>query len=785
MKLRYNRIITLFLFLIAVVSNAQTQQGIVKTRGRLSANGQLIAGIKLSGATITVKNGGDFVSGSDGTFSLSVPSKTFSLSNVQKQGYQLCDRDLLGKNYQYSNNPVIVVMETPDNTTADRLAAEKKIRRTLQRQLQDKEDEIEALKEQQKISEEQYRKQLQELYAAQENNEKLISEMAIRYSTLDFDQMDEFQRQVASYIQNGELTRADSLLNTKGSMEERSAELNRMDAAIKADAEELSKRQDSHDKSVAMKAKLLEEFAADCYSRFEICNLRHEVDSAIYWLQMRVNKDSTNVDWVFSLCQYYGEIHDYPKALIYAKKSIELYKDDKDIENIIDVSNIMSTCYSLLGQTEQAVETLQKTLLLARGEQVITPSLELKIYTKMASFYNYVNNNEDTYYALSKCDSIFGERHSELGTIEMGLYYKEAVSFQKQIENYPEVIALGFKAIDFYLKSNQYVSAIDMMLMLVNSYEEMGEYQHAQEMIENAELFCANNHIDSYLSIIYETKGGLYFRMNQPEESRMNYQKAIEIYSQEKEKGIEQLAHCYIMIANAAESDQEALDYLHHGLNLYRIIYNESSQMEAYAYVSIGRIYENQKDFKTAIAAYEIGASIMMKAVGENNSLIGDFFSNIAMAYLPLDTIKAVEFIQGAINKIILNDGLPTDNVIYAWDRLIEHLDEDYKRLFFREFIPVMEVVTENSPSYERGMRGKYYILEYNNWSISAKNSFYETFELGRDKKKRMVLYQDNSIQEYVFDIKIGAIIKVTWTPREEIENIKNKYMKWKQNKKR
>ena len=58
---------------------------------------------------------------------------------------------------------------------ADKLASERKIRRTLQKRLTEKEDEIEALKEQQKITEEQYQKQLQALYQSQENNEKLIS----------------------------------------------------------------------------------------------------------------------------------------------------------------------------------------------------------------------------------------------------------------------------------------------------------------------------------------------------------------------------------------------------------------------------------------------------------------------------------------------------------------------------------------------------------------------------------------------------------------------------------
>ena len=176
----------IFIFLLSVCfpSSAQVQNGYVKTRGRLAAGGAVIAGQRLNGATIYIKGKGKVVSHNNGkangTFSFNVPGKTFCLTNVQKNGYQLCDHDLIGNPFQHSANDLIVVMDTPENALQDKLTSEKKIRRTLQRQLQEKEDELEALKEQQKISLEEYRKQLQELYAAQENIEKLIADMAER-----------------------------------------------------------------------------------------------------------------------------------------------------------------------------------------------------------------------------------------------------------------------------------------------------------------------------------------------------------------------------------------------------------------------------------------------------------------------------------------------------------------------------------------------------------------------------------------------------------------------------
>ena len=51
---------------VATIS-AQTQQGYVKTKGRLGSNGQVIAGIRLTGATVRLKEQ-NLVSQASGTF---------------------------------------------------------------------------------------------------------------------------------------------------------------------------------------------------------------------------------------------------------------------------------------------------------------------------------------------------------------------------------------------------------------------------------------------------------------------------------------------------------------------------------------------------------------------------------------------------------------------------------------------------------------------------------------------------------------------------------------------
>ena len=131
------------ILMLGIMLSAQTQQGYVKTKGRM-VNGKLVPGQGLKGATVSVKGRtAMLVKANDGAFSFPVPEKQFRLDSVRKKGYQPVDMEACPRTYNYSGNPIYIVMETPDQQLQDKLAAERKIRRNLQKLLQDKEDEIE------------------------------------------------------------------------------------------------------------------------------------------------------------------------------------------------------------------------------------------------------------------------------------------------------------------------------------------------------------------------------------------------------------------------------------------------------------------------------------------------------------------------------------------------------------------------------------------------------------------------------------------------------------------
>ena len=298
---------------------AQTQLGYVKTKGRM-VNGKLVPGHGLKGATVSIKGRTTvLVKTDDGAFSFPIPEAQFRLDSVRKKGYQLVDMNALGKTFKHSSNPLYIVMETPEQQQQDQLTAERKIRRNLQRQLQEKEDEIEGLKAQQKITDEEYRKALQKLYQEQEDNEQLIKEMAKRYSELDYDQLDEFYRQVSYCIENGDLVKADSLLSSRGDITAQVADILMRGQALQKEKEQLQKAE-------AVQQADIEEAARRCYSYYETFVTQHLNDTAAYFLELRANLDTTNAEWQTDAGSFLSQQNQKLKAERYYYRALSLYR---------------------------------------------------------------------------------------------------------------------------------------------------------------------------------------------------------------------------------------------------------------------------------------------------------------------------------------------------------------------------------------------------------------------------------------------------------------------------
>lgn len=584
--------------LVTVMGSAQTQKGYVKTKGRLGNNGTVITGTRLSGATVKVKGGNAVVSGSNGAFSLAIPSNSYYLQNVQKQGYVLTDPDVLSKQYAYSKNPLVLVLETPSQQTDDKLAAEKKIRRTLQRQLQQKEDEIETLKEQHKVSEEEYRKQLQEIYAQQENNEKLINEMADRYSKIDFDEVDEFNRRISDCIINGRLTEADSLLNTKGDINTRAATLRQHQEANAQAEQELTIKLKKLEKSKAITKKELEDLAQDCYSKFEIFMMQHQNDSAAFYIELRAKLDTTNVDWQNEAGLFANDyLANYSLGLNYFLRALACaQKPDADNSVLLECYNNLGVTHEFLGNNTMAMEYYQKCLDLCKEDSISMSTILRHI---AIVYYDQDDYNE----ALS-------------------YYQKALVIREKQSEDDKESIARLYRDIG-------------------NVYNDLGNFNLAKEYLEKAYELFNKDKGDKSLPIAgcLLNMGFNYRDLNDNDKAMECFQKALEIYIEFFGERHPHVAVTYGGIASVYGRKKDYANQLKYStlcLNIKKKIYGDKHPSIGVGLNNIGLAYLNMKEYDKSIESFLQSLEISRMHYGEKNGRIAVLYRNLGFLYKEL-----------------------------------------------------------------------------------------------------------------------------------------------------
>lgn len=212
-----SRITTLGIVLLLshLIVYSQIQEGYVKTIGRPGK-----PGVPLENVTIQMVGMVNATNSSvSGEFHLSAYNKkdgdAIKLLRVQKKGYELSDKDLIGRSLVYSSKvPIYITMVNSDQLTADKKRIEDNAKRNAEKNYNKKRKEIEKKSKKHKLNAESYQLQLDSLQKKYESYLSLIDDMADRYARTDYDQLDSIDIEINICIENGELEKADSLIHT-------------------------------------------------------------------------------------------------------------------------------------------------------------------------------------------------------------------------------------------------------------------------------------------------------------------------------------------------------------------------------------------------------------------------------------------------------------------------------------------------------------------------------------------------------------------------------------------
>lgn len=762
---------------------AQTQQGVAKTKGRLNSDGTVTPGTLLKGVTIKVKGRTAVLSDDKGAFTFPVPGQQYSLETVRKNGYALVDPETLSRQYAYSkDNPLVLVLETPGRQADDELANERKIRRNLQRQLMQREDEIEQLREENRITQEEYRSRLQELYAQQETSEKLIAKMVEYYSRIDYDQLDDYNRQISTYILNGELARADSLLSTKGDINTRIAALRRHQSVNADERAALAKRQESLEQSEAYARKELEDLAQDCMHKHDIYRMQMRMDSAGYYMEMRAGLDTTNVEWQLDAYAYLAEyLSEYDRASVLIQRALrqavqqfgenspevakchykmlvidclqqaydKCLKQASEVlemnkfayggkhKNVVNTLNLIGTVYWQLSDYKNALKYLQAALDMERdlsGEDSEEYAMILgNIGTVYKELNDYERSLEYTQKALEINRNLLGDSRSVVATnlFNLGSVYARKGDFARAMEYYLQSVGILQK-----VYGEHHPSMAALLSNIGDIYVTQGDWVRGMEYYQKALVIYQEvygEHHTAVASIVNEM-GDVYLSQKDYARAMECYEEALSILKEvygERHQDVALLLYNLGCVYVEQEDYPRAMDHFCKALDMGREFYGEKHPLVAGIMNDMGALYAQQGDYAAAVDYFRKVLEIRKEVLGECHPDVLMSYYNIVMAFYSLEdypsallyTKKALEIARILYGEDAEQSELYRKGLYQLYQQLLKNTDEyeeDY-RSFLSEVVFVVRFSETDSVAARQGLEGDYLLLETSGgWNLDS-----------------------------------------------------------------
>ena len=313
----------IILFILTAVGtltiSAQTQLGYVKTLGRPNQKG-----VALSGVSIRIKGGHNAVlSNTQGFFSMMMAGKkegdAYALQQVQKQGYELNERGIIGRQYAFSEKvPLTIVMVSTKQLQADKQRIENNAYKTAEKNYKTQMALLEKKQQANQITIEKYRQEIQELQNSFEKYQSLIDGLADHYAHTDYDELNAKEQEISLCIENGNLDKAEQLLQSLD-IKNRLTEIERR---IKAGQQ--LKEEALEDQEIIQKRQ--EKDAEYFYQLYTIALGRFDNEKARYYIETRAALDTTNAAWQFDAGHYLDRQNQHQKAIAYYDKALKIFR---------------------------------------------------------------------------------------------------------------------------------------------------------------------------------------------------------------------------------------------------------------------------------------------------------------------------------------------------------------------------------------------------------------------------------------------------------------------------
>lgn len=436
-----NKWLALFMMmLVALRAFPQVQQGYVKTIGRPNVSGSYLGG----GVTVRVSgNINTLVSGQNGSFSFPIKEQRFRFSRVSKKGYEIADHDFYHYDFHFSPNvPIIVAMVSKEQLQKERDAIEEQVRNKLELRFQEKNAILERKLERNMLAEEDFKRQILALHEERDNIDTLVSILSDRYARTDYDHIDSTKLVINQCIENGELERAQQIIMSKGSIEERTEELENT-RKLRLQVQE-------------RETKLQKDLADDLFQLYEIACTNHKYDSAYVYLEKRYLTDTTSVKFLYDLTRptlwAKGEIGKKDERIVRQESYLLKLHDKVSHQELasqlgLDIYQAMSKLEDELGEFYHSSGNDEKAL----------PYFEKMLQTMRNG------NLGHEYVPLQKMGNVYMAQNAYEKSLSA---YQEALKYRSSLFVLTKIGDLHFLLGDKENALNDYISAERMFVML-------------------------------------------------------------------------------------------------------------------------------------------------------------------------------------------------------------------------------------------------------------------------------------------------------------------------------
>lgn len=545
-----------FLILNGLWSIAQTQQGVVKTLGRPEKKGEALQGV-----TIRVKGQHNpVVSNHDGTFSLFMSGKKngdpFSLQQVQKNGYELNETSLIGRQQAFSDKvPLTIVMVSSEQLRADKERIEAKAQEVASNNYEKKRAVLEQQLADNILSNKQYQEAIFVLQNKFENYQSLIEGLAEHYAHTDYDQLDEKEREINICIENGALDKADSLLRM---LFDPIADLRRNKEALDDLNKQIEQAQGVITQANTDMAAILKQQEKDAeylYQLYTIALARFDNEKAGFYIETRAELDTFRGDWQHDAAYYFFKQNQFTKAEPFFARALEFYRtaaemfpEDYDYE-LAEVLNDYALLYDLtqrLSESEDLFfEALKIYRRLGKNDTETYAPIIANVLNNLGNLYEkaslYSNSKDayleaaEIYYALP--DDIYTQHKDDVALVLGNLanvysnttYLSQAEElYNSVIDMYGELVEEKSKDYEIDLARNQF--------NLAALYYEQQRYEESEALflksIEIYEKKAAENPqaYEPDLAVIYKSLATLYTATEETTKSEAMFNNSIDLY---------------------------------------------------------------------------------------------------------------------------------------------------------------------------------------------------------------------------------------------------------------